>query len=137
MLIAGDAAAMTLAAGLWLEGVNFAIGAGYEAGRAAAAAVRRADTSAAGLASYRRALEGSFVLQDHRRLRRAPHLILSERIQRNYTGMVCDAAEQVFNVDNPRPKPGLARIVVRSARRNGVRVRDLLRDGAEATRTFR
>ncbi len=35
LVIAGDAAAMTLAAGMWLEGVNFAIGSGYAAGRAA------------------------------------------------------------------------------------------------------
>ena len=34
LLVAGDAGAMTLAAGLWLEGVNFAIGSGYAAGQA-------------------------------------------------------------------------------------------------------
>ena len=33
LLVAGDAAGMTLAAGIWLEGVNFAIGSGL-AGRA-------------------------------------------------------------------------------------------------------
>ena len=33
MLIAGDAAAMCLAAGIWLEGVNFAIGSGAGRGR--------------------------------------------------------------------------------------------------------
>jgi electron transfer flavoprotein-quinone oxidoreductase len=32
LLVAGDAAGMTLAAGIWLEGVNFAIGAGLAAG---------------------------------------------------------------------------------------------------------
>ena len=37
MLVAGDAAAMCLAAGIWLEGVNFAIGSGAAAGRAAVA----------------------------------------------------------------------------------------------------
>ena len=41
LLVAGDAAAMTLAAGLWLEGVNFAIGSGYAAGRAADRALVR------------------------------------------------------------------------------------------------
>ena len=45
MLIAGDAAAMTLAAGIWLEGVNFAIGSGYAAGRAADRAIAAGDLS--------------------------------------------------------------------------------------------
>ena len=48
MVIAGDAAAMTLAAGLWLEGVNFAIGSGYAAGRAADRAITSGDCSAQG-----------------------------------------------------------------------------------------
>ena len=37
LLVAGDAAAMCLAAGIWLEGVNFAIGSGSAASKAAAA----------------------------------------------------------------------------------------------------
>jgi electron transfer flavoprotein-quinone oxidoreductase len=49
MLVAGDAAFMCLAAGLWLEGINFAIGAGLAAGRTAAEAITAGDTSAAGL----------------------------------------------------------------------------------------
>ena len=40
MVIAGDAAGMCLAAGLWLEGVNFAIGSGLAAGRAVASGGR-------------------------------------------------------------------------------------------------
>ena len=51
LLVAGDAAGLTLAAGIWLEGVNFAIGSGLAAGQTAAAAVASGDVSAAGLAS--------------------------------------------------------------------------------------
>ena len=58
LLVAGDAGAMTLAAGLWLEGVNFAIGSGFAAGRAADRALGRGDCSAGGLASYRADLGG-------------------------------------------------------------------------------
>lgn len=136
-LVAGDAAAMTLAAGIWLEGVNFAIGAGLAAGRAAADAIASGDTSEAGLAGYRRALEQNFVLQDHIRLRRAPNLILSDRMQQQYTKVICDLAEQLFTVTNPSPKPGTAKILLRSIRRHRVRWRDLARDGIETLRTFR
>jgi electron transfer flavoprotein-quinone oxidoreductase len=55
MVVAGDAAALCLAAGIWLEGVNFAIGSGHAAGLAAVEALRVGDTSAAGLAGYRSA----------------------------------------------------------------------------------
>ena len=135
-LVAGDAAAMTLAAGIWLEGVNFAIGAGLAAGRAAADAIAAGDTSERGLAGYRRALEANFVLRDHRRLRRAPHLILSERMQRPYPKLMCDVAEQLFTVSNPEPKPGLLRLLRKSAKAQGVRLRDVVRDGIETLRVF-
>ncbi|MET7762469.1 FAD-dependent oxidoreductase [Streptomyces sp. NPDC005393] len=136
MLVAGDAAAMCLAAGLWLEGVNFAIGAGLAAGRTAAEAIAAGDTSARGLAGYRRRLADSFVLADHKRLRDAPDLVLGERMQRQYPGLVCDLAEQVFTVTNPRPKRGMAAEFLRAARRNDVRLRDLARDGLKSLRTF-
>jgi len=136
ILVAGDAAALCLAAGIWLEGVNFAMGSGIAAGQAAATALRRNDTSAAGLAGYRARLEGNFVLRDHRKLRAAPHLVLSDRVQQQYPGLVCGIAERVFQVDNPRPKPGLRRIVRSEARRAGVRLRDLARDAWTGGRTF-
>jgi electron transfer flavoprotein-quinone oxidoreductase len=136
LLVAGDAAGMTLAAGIWLEGVNFAIGAGLAAGEAAARALASGDLSKAGLASYTKSLEANFVLQDHRRLRRAPHLILSERMQGSYPQLMCDLVEQMFTVTNPEPKPGVARLLARTVRRNSVRWRDLVRDGIETVRVF-
>ena len=57
MLVAGDAAALCLAAGIWLEGVNFAMASGMYAGEAAAEALAANDTSAAGLAGYERRLQ--------------------------------------------------------------------------------
>ncbi|HEX4862783.1 MAG TPA: FAD-dependent oxidoreductase [Acidimicrobiales bacterium] len=135
-LVAGDAAAMTLAAGIWLEGVNFAIGAGLAAGRAAADGIAAGATTAQGLGRYRQALESNFVLQDHRRLRRAPQLILSERMQGRYPKLMCDVAERMFTVSNPEPKPGLVRLLRRAAKEQGVRWRDLIRDGIETVRVF-
>ena len=136
LLIAGDAAALCLAAGIWLEGVNFAIGSGAAAGRAADEALRRRDTSAAGLAGYRASLEASFVLADHRKLRLAPHLVLSERAQLAYPQLVCTIVESMFRVDNPTPKPGLGRIARRAMKASGVRARDIARDTRDALRSF-
>jgi electron transfer flavoprotein-quinone oxidoreductase len=136
LLLAGDSAAMCLAAGIWLEGVNFAMGSGMYAGRAAARALRSGDTSESGLASYRKSLEDSFVLADHKKLRKVPDLVLSDRVQRRYPGLVCDLVSGMFTVDNPDPKPGLRKIFRRSAKRNGVRLRDLARDTITGIRSL-
>ncbi len=136
LLVAGDAAALCLAAGIWLEGVNFALGSGMAAGQAAAEALRRNDTSAAGLAGYRQRLEAGFVLNDHRKLRDAPHLVLSERVQRQYPAMICNIVEHMFHVDNPAPKPGLRRIAAVEVKRAGVRLRDLAHDAWIGARSF-
>ncbi|MFM7069489.1 MAG: FAD-dependent oxidoreductase [Actinomycetes bacterium] len=136
ILVAGDAAAMCLAAGIWLEGVNFAIGSGAAAGRAAARAVQRGDTSAAGLEGYRSRLETSFVMADHRRLRDAPHLVMGEFSQRQLPGLACGVLEELFTVTNPEPKPRLRTIVRRQMRRQGVRWSAAVREGLRAMKTF-
>jgi electron transfer flavoprotein-quinone oxidoreductase len=136
MLVAGDAAAMCLAAGIWLEGVNFAMGSGWAAGRTAVEALARRDTSAGGLAGYRQRLEANFVLADHRKLRDVPHLVLGELSQQRLPGLACNVVERLFHVDNPAPKPGLARIVRSELKRSGVKVKDLVKDGWTAMRSF-
>lgn len=136
MLVAGDAAALCLAAGIWLEGVNFAMASGMYAGRAALTALRAGDVSAATLSAYRRSLETSFVLKDHKKLRAAPHLMLSDRIQHEYPAMITNIVERMFHVDNPHPKPGLRRIVREERKRADVKLRDLARDGWRGIRTF-
>jgi electron transfer flavoprotein-quinone oxidoreductase len=136
LLVAGDAAGLCLAAGIWLEGVNFAIGSGAAAGETAAEALARGDTSATGLAGYRKRLEASFVLQDHKKLRRAPGFVLNPRTQQAYPKVVCDLVEQLFTVRNPDAKPGGARAAWRELRRSDVKLRDAARDAWTALRTF-
>ena len=136
MLVAGDAAALCLAAGIWLEGVNFAMASGMYAGQAAADALRRGNTSEQGLAGYERRLAGTFVLQDHRKLHRAPELVLSDRVQHRYPQLVTSVVERMFRVDNPHAKPGLRKILAQERKRAGVSRRDLARDGWAGLRTF-
>ena len=136
LLVAGDAAAMCLAAGIWLEGVNFAMASGMYAGQAAVEAIGRGDTSLAGLAGYERRLADTFVLKDHRKLRRAPKLVLSDRVQHLYPQFVANVVEGMFRVENPAPKPGLRRIVMRERKAAGLRIRDLAKDAIDGARTF-
>ncbi|MCU1595680.1 MAG: Electron-transferring-flavoprotein dehydrogenase [Frankiales bacterium] len=132
-LVTGDAAGLCLAAGIWLEGVNFAIGSGLAAGKAAAGHVQRDEP----LTSYKQDLEGSFVLQDHKRLRKAPGLVLSDRVQQQYPGMIADLVEGMFTVTNPTAKPGVLTLLRRSAKKHGVKLRHLAADGLSGGRTFR
>ena len=136
MVIAGDAAAMCLAAGIWLEGVNFAMASGMYAGEAAVEALAAGDTTAAGLAGYECRLNDTFVLRDHRKLRRAPSLVLSDRVQHLYPDMIANTVERMFRVDNPAPKPGLRRILNEERKRAGVRIRDLAQDALDGLRSF-
>lgn len=136
MLVAGDAAALCLAAGIWLEGVNFAIGSGWAAAAVADEALRAGDVSAAYLGRYRERLRSSFVLADHEKLRRAPGLVLSERVQFRYPQLVCNLVEAMFTVNNPAPKAGLAALLRREAKRSGVKLRELAADAVTAWRTF-
>jgi electron transfer flavoprotein-quinone oxidoreductase len=136
LLVAGDAAGLCLAAGIWLEGVNFAIASGAAAGETAAEAVRAGTTDAAGLAGYRARLDASFVLQDHRKLRRAPDFVLNRRTQVSYPRVVCDLVEQLFTVRNPQPKAGGIRAAWTELRRSDVRLRDLAHDAWVALRTY-
>ena len=136
MLVAGDAAALCLAAGIWLEGVNFAIGSGVAAGQAAVEALRLGDTSTAGLAGYRRRLDAGFVMQDHRKLTNVPELIMGERAQTAYPQMLTNIVERIFTVDNPAPKPGFNRIILDEVRASGVKLKDLARDAWTGLRSF-
>jgi electron transfer flavoprotein-quinone oxidoreductase len=137
MLVTGDAAALCLAAGIWLEGVNFAMGSGMIAGQVIDHAMSRGTAAGADLSDrYREALERTFVLRDHRKLRDASHLVLSDRVQQRYPVLAANVVERMFRVDNPDPKPGLGRIVREERTRAGLRWRDLARDAYRGWRSF-
>ncbi len=89
-----------------------------------------------GLAGYRRRLEDNFVLADHRKLRRVPGLVLSDRVQRQYPQVACDVVESLFTVTNPKPKPGGVRSTLTALRRAGVRSRDVAADAWTVLRSF-
>ena len=76
------------------------------------------------------------MLRDHRKLRRAPELVLSDRVQHLYPQLVAGVVEAMFRVDNPSPKPGLRRILAGERKRLGIRRRDLARDALAGWRTF-
>lgn len=136
IVVAGDAASLTLAAGIFLEGVNFAMASGAAAAAAAVRAAGDGDVAAAHR-HYRGLLDAGFVLQDHRRLRRAPQVLFSDFVQHVQPGVVCDVAERFFTVVNPTAKPGLVATVRAVMRSRGVKLRHAARSAIATARLFR
>jgi electron transfer flavoprotein-quinone oxidoreductase len=134
LLVVGDAAGFVFAAGLFLEGMNFAIASGL----AAAATIKQAhcegDFSALSLSRYRKRLEESFVLQDLKKFRRAPAFVNNERLQNVYPEVFCQAAENLFR-SNARPRHKIGRVLYDTLR-GKVPLRTLLRDGWQAARAL-
>ncbi|MFC2163559.1 FAD-dependent oxidoreductase [Acidobacteriota bacterium] len=105
ILVAGDAAAMTLATGLALEGANFAIASGAAAAETIIEAKKAGDFSKSALAKYQTRLEQSFVLKDLETFKKAPHFLENPRLYLSYPEFLCGIAEKIFTNDgHPREK---------------------------------
>jgi electron transfer flavoprotein-quinone oxidoreductase len=105
MLVAGDAAGLTLATGLVLEGANFAIASGKAAAETVIRAKKRGDFSKKSLSYYPQLLEKSFVLKDIETFKKAPSMLANPRIYRQYPELACELAEKIFTSDGrPRKK---------------------------------
>lgn len=105
ILVAGDAAAMTLATGLALEGANFAIASGVAAAETIIKAKKASDFSTTTLSQYQTRLEQNFVLKDLETFRKAPHFLENPRLYREYPEFICGIAEKIFtNTGQPREK---------------------------------
>lgn len=104
-LVAGDAAAFTLATGLSLEGANFAVASGVAAAETVIRAKQKGDFSRKSLSSYPELLKESFVLKDLETFQKTPHFLENPRIYSLYPELACDLAEKIFaNDGKPRKK---------------------------------
>lgn len=134
LMVVGDAAGFVFAAGLFLEGMNFAIASGLTAAQVAQQAHTDNDFSAESMARYRKMLEANFVLQDMKNYRHAAAFVNNERLQNVYPDLICQTAENIFRSDGtPRRKIGR---VIFDTMRGKVPVTTLLRDGWQAGRAL-
>jgi electron transfer flavoprotein-quinone oxidoreductase len=99
MLLAGDAAGLVLAGGVFLEGVNFAIAAGQKAAETTFRAFEKGMFDAAAMSDYEARLKSSFVLQDINRFKTAIPMLLNERLYEVYPSFICRTLENWFMVD--------------------------------------
>lgn len=99
-LIVGEAAGLCMNMGYQVRGMDFAVASGQMAATAAVRALDAGDTSAAGLASYKDAMEASFVLKDLKTFRRWPHTMESwKALFTEYPVMAKEIMNALFCVD--------------------------------------
>lgn len=135
MLVAGDAAAFCFCAGLYLEGMNYAMQSGLAAGEAAIEACRRGDFSSNTLSCYADFLQRRHVYNDFKSYRHTPEFINGERLQNFYPDVVAQAMEDLFRVDGGS-KQKLLPLARRTLRSFQVRPGQLARDLYQAARAY-
>lgn len=105
LLIAGDAAGFSLNVGLTVRGMEFALASGVLAARAFLQAREKKDFSASSLAVYQKFLEESFVWQDLKTFKHAPHFLDNPRLFDHYPRMVGEILQNLFYIgDDPKQR---------------------------------
>jgi electron transfer flavoprotein-quinone oxidoreductase len=130
LLVAGDAAALVLATGRALEGINFAVASGAAAAETVIKAREKNDFSKESLSVYEELLAESFVLQDLKSFRGAPSFLENQRIYQSYPELACSLAEELFRVDG-KPKKKVWQLA-RQGMKGRVSIWQLIRDGLSA-----
>jgi electron transfer flavoprotein-quinone oxidoreductase len=133
LLLAGDAAALVLATGRSLEGLNFALASGMAAAETVKRAREKGDYSQETLSHYVKLLSEGFVLQDLKRFQRSPELLENPRLYSVYPELACSLAEKVFRVDGS-PKKTVWQLA-REEMKGRVSIWTLLRDALAARRS--
>jgi len=134
ILVVGDAAGFVLAAGIILEGNNFAIASGMIAGQAVILAKNENDFSNTSLSRYSKLLEESFVIQDLQTFRNAPSFLSNPRLYSTYPELICGSLERFFYPKgNPR-KPLWK--VINEEKKGRISFWDIILDGIKGARAW-
>ena len=111
-LVCGDAAMLCMNLGYQVRGMDLAIASGQMAAEAACAAIDAEDVSAAGLAGYKTAMDGSFVMKDLNTFKKWPATMEHwDRMFTEYPKMVVEIFDSMFVVDGKPQLPLMKRIM--------------------------
>lgn len=135
MVVVGDAAGLTLNTGLTVRGMDLAVGSAVAAATAIGSALDNKDTSALGLADYRRLLFTSDTGMDMQTYAKAPAFLEVERMYREYGELFANILYGVFNHDR-KPRRHLVSVALGAFRRSPLKVRQLVSDGIAGARAL-
>jgi electron transfer flavoprotein-quinone oxidoreductase len=135
MMVAGDAAAFCFVAGIYLEGMNYAIQSGLAAGETAIESCRNNNFTSQALARYIHHLKLRNVYSDFKNYRHTPAFINGQRLQNLYPDIVARGAEALFRVDG-NPKRKIIPLARETLRQFAIKPSNLLRDAYDSARSF-
>ena len=119
-LVVGEAAGLCMNMGYQVRGMDFAVASGRMAAEAAIDALSAGDTSAEGLAGYKKRMEDSFVIKDLETFRRWPHVMEEwDAMFSDYPTMVREIFNAMFCVDG-QPQEHLSKRIMPILRKRGL-----------------
>jgi len=135
MLVAGDAAGLTINNALVVRGMDLAIGSGIAAAEAVLAAKEKGDFAAGMVSDYTRRLEDSFVMKDMRTYARAPGFLETERLYTTYPTFVVDLMTRIF-ASTGAPKEHILSTAMQSMKASKLSLLSLAADGLKGARAL-
>jgi electron transfer flavoprotein-quinone oxidoreductase len=134
MMVVGDAAGLCYTNGINLEGINMAMTSGALAAETAIEAIEAKDYSVQMLSTYRKNLDGSFVIRDMRKFKNAVDMMHIERLFKTYPQIICSILEKIYKVEGiPRSK--ILKLIGKETS-GKVKARDLISDGIKVGRAL-
>jgi len=98
ILLAGDAAGFSMNIGLTVRGMEYALASGYYAAQASIKANKADNYGAESLAVYEKLLNDSFVMEDFKNFKEAPHVMENPRFFQRYPQLVGDVMKDLYEI---------------------------------------
>lgn len=105
ILVAGDAAGLSMNIGVTVRGMEYALASGYYAAQAVLQAKEKGDFSAARLSVYEKLLNESFVLQDFKTFKHALTALENPRLFTVYPELAGNIMRDLYEVPDGPKKP--------------------------------
>lgn len=134
VLVVGDGAGLCINLGYAIRGMDFAVASAECASKAIMAAKQTDDFSEAGLSSYKKYLEESFVMPDMKLYRNFPHFLEgTPRIFADYPRMAVDMLTEMFVVDGQPARPLMKKMMPQVKK---IGILNLIKDGWKGIRSL-
>jgi electron transfer flavoprotein-quinone oxidoreductase len=135
MLVAGDAAGLSVNNGFVVRGMDLALGSGIAAAEAVISAKAKGDFSAAGLSFYQQKMDESFVMADMRTYAKAPDFMKNQRLYSAYPAMLAGLMGSIYTQDST-PKKHLLPTLMQAVKDSHISLFDLGMDGLKGVRNL-
>jgi electron transfer flavoprotein-quinone oxidoreductase len=112
VIVVGDAAGMALNAGLYIEGINFALESGRVAGEAAKKILESNNYTKKSTKIYKNELKKSFAYQDLKTFKRAAKFLENERIFAHYPELINGLFYRLLKNDG-KPREKITRAAIK------------------------